>query len=305
VSTVAKSHEIICYLHQIMRRKQLYVFGGIVILVILTWMLSCTAETHSLTSGRVKIALREAGHQLLMKNQDSTSLILPIIQLNESNYELSFNSTLSFQPGDLVAAITQSLEKAQLSVNYRVEVLQCKDNEVAYSYEIRRNKENTIIPCSVRTLPVQCYTIHLQFLDMDVSRSKTNNWLYILIFAVIIFLLVYVMRKPKSTDATPFQNDDYSEIGSFQFYPEQNKLVKAATEISLSKKECELLEIFVAHPNQIIKRDELTKKVWEDNGVIVGRSLDTYISKLRKKLKDDETIKLTNVHGVGYKLEIN
>ncbi|OUS00120.1 transcriptional regulator [Flavobacteriales bacterium 33_180_T64] len=288
-----------------MRRKQLYVFGGIVILVILTWMLSCTAETHSLTSGRVKIALREAGHQLLMKNQDSTSLILPIIQLNESNYELSFNSTLSFQPGDLVAAITQSLEKAQLSVNYRVEVLQCKDNEVAYSYEIRRNKENTIIPCSVRTLPVQCYTIHLQFLDMDVSRSKTNNWLYILIFAVIIFLLVYVMRKPKSTDATPFQNDDYSEIGSFQFYPEQNKLVKAATEISLSKKECELLEIFVAHPNQIIKRDELTKKVWEDNGVIVGRSLDTYISKLRKKLKDDETIKLTNVHGVGYKLEIN
>ncbi len=305
MSTVAKSHEIICYLHQIMRRKQLYVFGGIVILVILTWMLSCTAETHSLTSGRVKIALREAGHQLLMKNQDSTSLILPIIQLNESNYELSFNSTLSFQPGDLVAAITQSLEKAQLSVNYRVEVLQCKDNEVAYSYEIRRNKENTIIPCSVRTLPVQCYTIHLQFLDMDVSRSKTNNWLYILIFAVIIFLLVYVMRKPKSTDATPFQNDDYSEIGSFQFYPEQNKLVKAATEISLSKKECELLEIFVAHPNQIIKRDELTKKVWEDNGVIVGRSLDTYISKLRKKLKDDETIKLTNVHGVGYKLEIN
>jgi len=45
--------------------------------------------------------------------------------------------------------------------------------------------------------------------------------------------------------------------------------------------------------------------VWEDNGVIVGRSLDTYISKLRKKLKDDASIKLINVHGVGYKLEIN
>jgi len=46
------------------------------------------------------------------------------------------------------------------------------------------------------------------------------------------------------------------------------------------------------------------KKVWEDNGVFVGRSLDTYISKLRKKLKDDDSIKLTNVHGVGYKLEV-
>lgn len=75
-------------------------------------------------------------------------------------------------------------------------------------------------------------------------------------------------------------------------------------EISLSKKECELLEIFVANPNKIIKREELTKKVWEDNGVFVGRSLDTYISKLRKKLKDDESIQLINIHGVGYKLEI-
>ena len=80
--------------------------------------------------------------------------------------------------------------------------------------------------------------------------------------------------------------------------------MKEAIEINLSKKECELLAIFIAKPNQIIKRDELTKKVWEDNGVFVGRSLDTYISKLRKKLKDDTSIKLTNVHGIGYKLEI-
>ncbi len=91
----------------------------------------------------------------------------------------------------------------------------------------------------------------------------------------------------------------------YQFYPEQHKLVKSATEISLSKKECELLELFVAQPNQIIKRDELTKKVWEDNGVFVGRSLDTYISKLRKILKDDDSIRITNVHGVGYKLEVD
>jgi DNA-binding response OmpR family regulator len=80
--------------------------------------------------------------------------------------------------------------------------------------------------------------------------------------------------------------------------------VKEAVVISLSKKECELLTIFIANPNQIIKRDELTKKVWEDKGVFVGRSLDTYISRLRKKLKEDDSITLTNVHGVGYKLEI-
>jgi DNA-binding response OmpR family regulator len=79
---------------------------------------------------------------------------------------------------------------------------------------------------------------------------------------------------------------------------------KAAQEIDLSKKECELLSIFIEKPNEIIKRDELIKRVWEDNGVVVGRSLDTFISKLRKKLQDDTSIKISNVHGVGYKLEI-
>ena len=72
----------------------------------------------------------------------------------------------------------------------------------------------------------------------------------------------------------------------------------------LSKKECELLYIFSQKPNEIITRDELTKKVWEDHGVFVGRSLDTYISKLRKLIKEDPNLKITNIHGVGYSLEI-
>ena len=81
-------------------------------------------------------------------------------------------------------------------------------------------------------------------------------------------------------------------------------LIKEAEEIALSKKECELLSIFVDQPNEVVTRDELTKRVWEDNGVIVGRSLDTFISKLRKKLSADHTLSIENVHGVGYKLVV-
>ena len=108
----------------------------------------------------------------------------------------------------------------------------------------------------------------------------------------------------KTTKLEKGLSEKVTILGSFKFYPEQNKLTKKAIEIPLSKKECELLEIFVANPNQVIKREEITKKVWEDNGVFVGRSLDTYISKLRKKLKEDKSIQLINIHGVGYKLEI-
>jgi DNA-binding response OmpR family regulator len=81
--------------------------------------------------------------------------------------------------------------------------------------------------------------------------------------------------------------------------------MQKAKEITLSKKECELLEILVENKNKVVKREVLTKKVWEDNGVFVGRSLDTYISKLRKKLIVDDSIQLINIHGIGYKLEVN
>ena len=69
-------------------------------------------------------------------------------------------------------------------------------------------------------------------------------------------------------------------------------------------KEAKLLSIFATRQNDLISREELLKKVWEDDGVFTGRSLDMFISKLRKKLKNDPCVQITNVHGKGYKLEI-
>ena len=137
------------------------------------------------------------------------------------------------------------------------------------------------------------------------NRSYSYAWLvYIFLLGILGFIiLLYIKRKAK---AVPVEySENFTAIGKYKFYPEQNKLIKEAVEINLSKKECELLTIFMTQPNQIIKREELTKKVWEDNGVFVGRSLDTYISKLRIKLKADASVRLINIHGVGYKLEID
>ncbi|MBQ4822890.1 helix-turn-helix domain-containing protein [Aquimarina sp. MMG016] len=63
--------------------------------------------------------------------------------------------------------------------------------------------------------------------------------------------------------------------------------------------------IFSQNQNQIVKRDQLIKEVWEDNGVFVGRSLDAFISRIRKKFNNDRSINIVNVHGVGYKLEVS
>ncbi len=293
-----------------MRRKINFGLTALAIVVFIAWLGSSSDETEREFSESVKISLRDVGHQLLLANQDSTSLVLPIIELEASTYQLSFQKELSIAPDSLVTIIKRSIQKATLSEFYIVEVVQCVDKEVAYSFRVMNEYEKSIIPCKGRELPETCYTIKIRFIKGATSFFNKQTLLYLFISIVfLLFISIFYKRKsPKISEEIPATNQSdpstFTAIGTYKFYATQNKLVKEAVEISLSKKECELLAIFVAQPNQIIKRDELTKRVWEDNGVFVGRSLDTYISKLRKKLKEDTTIKITNVHGVGYKLEI-
>ena len=263
---------------------------------------SCSEEQNDF-SKQVKIALRDAGNKLLLSQKDSTSLILPIKELRYNKFQLAFEQALTFEPSVIVEQLEESLQASQLPEHYIVEVIQCEDGEVAYSYQMSAVLESTIIPCSGRYLPNACYVIEIDFIKRVKPKSETNFIIGLCIALILTALLILWLRKTYIRPSK-LQPIDYEAIGAFKFYPEQHILIREAEEIALSQKECELLALFVKRPNEVIKRDELTKKVWEDNGVIVGRSLDTYISKLRKKLKSDTSIKLTNVHGVGYKLEL-
>ncbi|WP_415374749.1 winged helix-turn-helix domain-containing protein [Patiriisocius sp. Uisw_017] len=283
-----------------MTRKILYNVLSLLIILIV----SCSTPPDKTTiDQRAKLALREVGNTLLVENQDSTSLVLPVKVLEPFKYELSFENVLAFDPALINSAVRTSFEKASLPINYRVEVIQCSNGEVGYSYEIFRKSENNIVPCRGRLFPEGCYKVQVYFTKIDNVFAIKDVLFYALVSAILGFLVLVFYSRYVSYHRED-DLEDTSLLGTFRFYPEQNKLVKEAKDIPLSRKECELLEILVANLNLVVKREELTKKVWEDNGVIVSRSLDTYISKLRKKLQEDESIKITNVHGVGYKLEI-
>lgn len=287
-----------------MRKRQIYLLVLVVLALVLSFILTDSVKDQNELRSTSKIALREVGNQLLLNNNDATSLVMPVKALDNHLYQLSFESHLSIVPDSLITTVKERLLAYNITNDYRVEVFQCNDKEVAYSYQIIKESEDTIVACLDRELPKSCYTIQLQLLDEQQAMSRNQWLLLILIIGLLGFTLEWLAHRRLVRSSLTKNNIDYERLGSFRFYPDQNKLVKEAEEISLSKKECELLSIFIMRPNEIIKRDELTKRVWEDNGVIVGRSLDTYISKLRKKLKDDTNIKLTNVHGVGYKLEV-
>lgn len=271
---------------------------------ILLFLLSCNSPNKAEFEQRIKISLREIGNQLLLSNQDSTSLVLPIKKLDQSSFQLEFEINLTFDPDKLVEIVGTHLKKFEFLQGYRVEVIQSSDGEVAYSYEISNNEENTLIPCAGRKLPFNNYRIEFQFLDIIDNRIDSKMFLLIgtVLFIGLIGLFIYFKRNQIERFK---KKTDFIKVGNFHFYQEQNVLVREAVEIPLSKKECELLSLLIAKPNQVITREELTKKVWEDNGVIVGRSLDTFISKLRKKLSTDDSLAIENVHGVGYKLVVS
>ncbi|WP_350288475.1 winged helix-turn-helix domain-containing protein [uncultured Croceitalea sp.] len=273
------------------------------LVTILTFYISCNAleEDKNLTDERIKISIREAGNRLLLTHGDSTSLILPVEKISAAKYLLRFKNNHSFEPNTIVNAVKEGFKKGQIPQEYIVQVIQCADNKVAYSYQMHRQEEKTIIPCAGRALPSNCYLFEFRFLESVKTDRRDVLWFALLI--PIVLVVIIGLKKRKNINLQ-LQTESYNRIGSFKFYPKENKLIKETEEFTLTKKECELLSLLIAHPNEVINREVLTKKIWEDNGVIVGRSLDTYISKLRKKLASDTTIKITNIHGVGYKLEL-
>jgi DNA-binding response OmpR family regulator len=124
----------------------------------------------------------------------------------------------------------------------------------------------------------------------------------ILAFIGVVF---FRLGKPaKRLKELPAQDSDLVPLGSFLFDTRNRKLMMHETVIDLTATESRVLRIFALSPNVAVERSRIQKEIWEDEGVIVGRSLDVFISKLRKKLELDERVKIVVIRGMGYRLEV-
>jgi DNA-binding response OmpR family regulator len=94
------------------------------------------------------------------------------------------------------------------------------------------------------------------------------------------------------------------EIGRYTFDPKNMILKSGAKEKNLTRKETALLKLLCEHQNQLLTREHALKTVWGDDDYFIGRSMDVFIAKLRKYLQEDTSIHITNVHGMGFRLEI-
>src|SRR5690606_39047397 len=100
--------------------------------------------------------------------------------------------------------------------------------------------------------------------------------------------------------------DDQSiyQLGNYTFDTINFNLKHANFEKNLTKKEAQILKILCKFKNQVVAREIVLTAVWGQDDYFVGRSLDVFITKLRKYLKEDERINIANIHGIGFKLEV-
>jgi two-component system OmpR family response regulator len=92
------------------------------------------------------------------------------------------------------------------------------------------------------------------------------------------------------------------DLGKFHFNPKLRELGLGGKTQTLSPKENELLKMLAEHKNDLLPREKALKKIWGSDTYFNGRSMDVYIAKLRKYLKDDENLEIVNIHGNGFRL---
>jgi len=280
-------------------------------LVLLYTFQSVDTNQNDFESDKEIIVLRKIGHEILLQSGDTTSRVLPVKKLSDNEYQLQFESRFTFQPDTLVSIVRRIVQKNELPSNYIVNVLECSSREIIYGYAIFGTEKNDIVPCSGRVQPKNCYFINLKFQKasvLNIEKKYVIMVISLLALVVVLFAASSYRRgraKNQGLDSSIYSAKNLDgQIGRYFFSFEEQYLFIDENKIDLTYKESKILNVFVKNPNQIIDRSLLQKEVWENEGVVVGRSLDNYISKLRKKLKRDSSIEIVNIHGKGYKLQI-
>jgi DNA-binding response OmpR family regulator len=107
----------------------------------------------------------------------------------------------------------------------------------------------------------------------------------------------------RSSNEPAVSDEKIFSIGQFEFDYGNLTLKNNHGQKTLTQKEAEILKLLHLHRGRVLKREEILNHIWGDDDYFMGRSMDVFISKLRKYLKDDPAIQIVNYHGVGFKLE--
>lgn len=122
---------------------------------------------------------------------------------------------------------------------------------------------------------------------------------------ILLRINALLKRVGRDKEGNPEEETNQFNIGNFKFDYHTQTLSIGIKSQKLSTKEAELLRLLCIKLNDVLTREEALLKIWHDDNYFNGRSMDVFLSKLRKYLKEDPKVEIVNVHGKGYKLIVN
>lgn len=261
----------------------------------------------------IEVSLRMIGHQVMLNSGDSTSRILPIIEEN-GRYRIEFDTEFEINPDELVSTVDRVVKETDLADSYIVEVEDCETKAVVYSYEKNLVEASDVIPCRARLQPKSCYSlvftlmkpIEAEQLAVNTADSASGPLSFSGPFKYVVGILFLLLAAGfwlvKKRKVKPAVNPNLIAMGEYHFDKRNTQLIIKDQRIELTSKEADLLLLLYNGANTTVERDVILNRIWGDEGDYVGRTLDVFISKLRKKLEFDAKVKIVNIRGVGYKL---
>ena len=122
-------------------------------------------------------------------------------------------------------------------------------------------------------------------------------------FSIEELLLKIEIFLARSKKNSPIETTGY-EVGKYRFDTRDYLLYTGNEKINLTQRESELLKLFLDNKNKVLKREQILTSLWGDDSYFMGRSLDVFISRLRKLLADEKHISIENLHGIGFRFSV-
>lgn len=116
---------------------------------------------------------------------------------------------------------------------------------------------------------------------------------------LVLKIEIFLMRSKKNV----IRETTIYEIGHYKFNAENYVLYTSEETVNLTQRESELLKLFLDNKNKVLKREQILSKLWGNDDYFMGRSLDVFISRLRKLLASESHIAIENIHGIGFKFK--
>ncbi len=288
----------------------------LIICFLLLMITTDSFSTNDLFDSHIKVAMRMIGDRLLLDSGDSTSRVLAVEKVGD-RYKVEFENEFEINPEKLINIVHNVVEETNIASGYLVEIVDCNGGTIIYSYEVLVSTNQENIPCKQRAQPSGCYKLFFTIIDTSVldfssfqdiqkpPQSLIKDYIFytliIISLLVIIGLLIY-LQKRKIREKL---NSEILTIGSYLFDKKGMNLTLKKKVVELSSKEADLLFLLFSNENKTLEREYILNVIWGDEGDYIGRTLDVYISKLRKKLENDPSLKIINIRGVGYRFVIN